>query len=134
MDFCSFKFFLFTVSSYLVFHFYFSYNFQIFFSKYQILDYLYIWYINVFHHQLDIDPLNPADSENPVDTVYINSTAEDALREKYLRKLTNVILHHLPCFWRSTLSIFSGKFAKVHKITCASIHLFFVCQLWNVNR
>ncbi|KMZ59694.1 Exocyst complex component SEC5B [Zostera marina] len=63
--------------------------------------------------ELDIDPLNPDGSENPVDTAYINSTAEDALREKYLCKLTNVILHHLPYFWQSTLSIFSRKFAKV---------------------
>jgi len=47
---------------------------------------------------LDIDPLNPDGSENPVNTAYINSTAEDALREKYLCKLTNVILHHLPYF------------------------------------
>eukprot|EP00268_Persea_americana_P003171 TRINITY_DN10951_c1_g4_i1.p1 TRINITY_DN10951_c1_g4~~TRINITY_DN10951_c1_g4_i1.p1 ORF type:complete len:1087 (-),score=200.15 TRINITY_DN10951_c1_g4_i1:470-3730(-) len=36
----------------------------------------------------------------------------DALRGRYIRRLTAVIIHHIPAFWRLTLSVFSGKFAK----------------------
>ncbi|KAJ6817742.1 exocyst complex component SEC5A-like [Iris pallida] len=37
----------------------------------------------------------------------------DALRGRYIRRLTAVVVHHLPAFWRLTLSVFSGKFAKI---------------------
>ncbi|CAH9067532.1 unnamed protein product [Cuscuta epithymum] len=37
----------------------------------------------------------------------------DALREKYICRLTAVIIHHVPAFWKVAVSVFSGKFAKV---------------------
>lgn len=37
----------------------------------------------------------------------------DALRGRLIRRLTSVIVHHVPTFWRLALSIFNGKFAKV---------------------
>ncbi|KAI3676022.1 hypothetical protein L1987_85618 [Smallanthus sonchifolius] len=37
----------------------------------------------------------------------------DALRGRYIRRLTAVIVHHIPAFWKVALSISSGKFAKV---------------------
>ncbi|CAN1255611.1 Exocyst complex component SEC5A [Linum perenne] len=37
----------------------------------------------------------------------------DALRGKHIRRLTAVIVHHIPAFWKLALSVFSGKFAKV---------------------
>ncbi|KAH9321769.1 hypothetical protein KI387_016408, partial [Taxus chinensis] len=40
----------------------------------------------------------------------------DALRGRLIRRLTAVIVHHVPMFWRLALSIFSGKFAKVSKV------------------
>ncbi|KAL4567037.1 hypothetical protein LXL04_022608 [Taraxacum kok-saghyz] len=37
----------------------------------------------------------------------------DALRGRYIRRLTNVIIHHIPALWKVALSVSSGKFAKV---------------------
>lgn len=37
----------------------------------------------------------------------------DTLRGKYIRRLTAVLIHHIPAFWKVALSVFSGKFAKV---------------------
>nr|CAD1836809.1 unnamed protein product [Ananas comosus var. bracteatus] len=36
----------------------------------------------------------------------------DALRGSYIRRLTAVVIQHIPAFWRLALSVFSGKFAK----------------------
>ncbi|KAJ9557124.1 hypothetical protein OSB04_011738 [Centaurea solstitialis] len=38
----------------------------------------------------------------------------DALRGRYIRRLTAVLVHHIPAFWKVALSVSSGKFAKVH--------------------
>lgn len=40
----------------------------------------------------------------------------DALRGRLIRRLTTVIVHHVPTFWRLALSIFNGKFAKVSQV------------------
>lgn len=37
----------------------------------------------------------------------------DALRARYIRQLTGVLIHHIPAFWKVALSVSSGKFAKV---------------------
>nr|POF01497.1 exocyst complex component sec5a [Quercus suber] len=37
----------------------------------------------------------------------------DALRGRYIRRLTAVLIHHIPAFWKVALSVFSGKFAKI---------------------
>jgi len=37
----------------------------------------------------------------------------DGLRASYIRRLTSVLIQHVPAFWRLALSVFSGKFAKV---------------------
>jgi hypothetical protein len=42
----------------------------------------------------------------------------DALLGRLIRRLTAVIVTHLPSFWRLAISIFNGKFAKV----IASLH------------
>ncbi|XP_078441438.1 exocyst complex component SEC5A-like [Wolffia australiana] len=46
-------------------------------------------------------------------TVDLADERFDELREGYIHKLTSIIIHHLPEFWKLALSIFSGKFAKV---------------------
>ncbi|XP_073099567.1 exocyst complex component SEC5B isoform X2 [Elaeis guineensis] len=51
----------------------------------------------------------PVDSQ-PVDLV---GEKVDALRGTYICRLTAVLIHHMPPFWRLALSVFSGKFAKV---------------------
>ncbi|XP_031117945.1 exocyst complex component SEC5A-like [Ipomoea triloba] len=40
----------------------------------------------------------------------------DALRGKYIYRLTAVIIHHVPVFWKVTVSVFSGKFAKSSQV------------------
>ncbi|XP_068661590.1 exocyst complex component SEC5A-like [Aristolochia californica] len=58
------------------------------------------------------------ESPGPVDAQLVDLSGEevDALRERYIRKLTAVLIHHLPAFWRLALSVFSGKFAKASQV------------------
>lgn len=49
-----------------------------------------------------------------VEPVEVNSEEVDALRARYIRRLTAVLIHHIPTFWKTSLSVFSGKFAKVN--------------------
>ncbi|GAB2209630.1 hypothetical protein Drorol1_Dr00026850 [Drosera rotundifolia] len=44
----------------------------------------------------------------------------DTLREKYIRRLTAVLVHHIPAFWKVALSVFSGKFAKSSQVAADS--------------
>ncbi|XP_066350450.1 exocyst complex component SEC5B-like [Miscanthus floridulus] len=48
------------------------------------------------------------------DQLSTNFMAEeaDSLRATYIRRLTSVLIQHVPAFWRLALSVFSGKFAK----------------------
>ena len=43
----------------------------------------------------------------------MTSAELDALRGRYIRQLTAVLIHHIPAFWKAALSVSSGKFAKV---------------------
>ncbi|KHN00793.1 Exocyst complex component 2 [Glycine soja] len=40
----------------------------------------------------------------------------DGLRGRYIRRLTAVIIHYIPAFWKVALSVFSGKFAKSSQV------------------
>ncbi|XP_047980849.1 exocyst complex component SEC5B-like isoform X2 [Salvia hispanica] len=42
----------------------------------------------------------------------MTSAELDALRGRYIRQLTAVLIHHIPAFWKAALSVSSGKFAK----------------------
>ncbi|KAK4490194.1 hypothetical protein RD792_000851 [Penstemon davidsonii] len=44
----------------------------------------------------------------------------DALRGRYIRQLTAVLVHHVPVFWKVALSISSGKFAKSSQVSVDS--------------
>ncbi|KAL2900854.1 Exocyst complex component SEC5A [Bienertia sinuspersici] len=44
----------------------------------------------------------------------------DALKKKYIQKLTSVLIHYIPAFWKIALSVFSGKFAKSSQISADS--------------
>ncbi|XP_042492942.1 exocyst complex component SEC5B-like isoform X2 [Macadamia integrifolia] len=55
----------------------------------------------------DVDCSLLGDAPVPVDSEV------DALRGRYIRRLTVVLIHHIPAFWKVALSVFSGKFAKV---------------------
>ncbi|CAN1255607.1 Exocyst complex component SEC5A [Linum perenne] len=60
-----------------------------------------------------------------IDTVDVQSLVlageeVDALRGKHIRRLTAVIVHHIPAFWKLALSVFSGKFAKSSQVSIES--------------
>ncbi|KFK42098.1 hypothetical protein AALP_AA2G210500 [Arabis alpina] len=44
----------------------------------------------------------------------------DALKGRYIKRLTAVLVHHIPVFWKTAISIFSGKFAKSSQVTDTS--------------
>ncbi|GAB2270641.1 Exocyst complex component S5A [Dionaea muscipula] len=44
----------------------------------------------------------------------------DALRGKCIHRLTAVLVHHIPAFWKVALSVFSGKFAKSSQVAADS--------------
>ncbi|KAF7811742.1 exocyst complex component SEC5A-like isoform X1 [Senna tora] len=56
-------------------------------------------------------------SSHPVD---LTGEEADALRGRYIRRLTAVIIHHIPAFWKVALSVFSGKFAKSSQVPSES--------------
>ncbi|KAF9682743.1 hypothetical protein SADUNF_Sadunf05G0140300 [Salix dunnii] len=57
-----------------------------------------------------------------VDSLLVDLTGEEAdvLRGKYIRRLTAVLTHHIPAFWKVALSVFSGKFAKSSQVSAES--------------
>lgn len=70
----------------------------------------------MFLHQSEVDySLTPGNTNLLVDSSQVGLTSEevDALRGKYIRRLTAVLIHYIPAFWKVALSVFSGKFAKV---------------------
>ncbi|XP_071701339.1 exocyst complex component SEC5B-like [Rutidosis leptorrhynchoides] len=56
-------------------------------------------------------------SKEPIDS---GSKELDALRGRYIRRLTSVIIHHIPAFWKVALSVSNGKFAKVGDVKSSS--------------
>ncbi|CAN4116486.1 unnamed protein product [Withania somnifera] len=56
------------------------------------------------------------------DSQQVEFTGEkvDALRGSYIRRLTAVIICHLPAFWRVAVAVFSGKFAKSSQVSSDS--------------
>ncbi|CAI9763958.1 unnamed protein product [Fraxinus pennsylvanica] len=58
----------------------------------------------------------------PGDSVPVEMNIEevDALRGRYIHRLTAVLLHHLPAFWKVALSVSSGKFAKSSQVSSDS--------------
>ncbi|CBI18197.3 hypothetical protein VitviT2T_028512 [Vitis vinifera] len=66
--------------------------------------------------------LTPGNTNLLVDSPQVGLTSEevDALRGKYIRRLTAVLIHHIPAFWKVALSVFSGKFAKSSQVSAES--------------
>ncbi|XP_021283589.1 exocyst complex component SEC5A-like [Herrania umbratica] len=55
----------------------------------------------------------------PIDLQSVDLTGGevDVLRGRYIRRLTAVLVHHIPAFWKVALSVFSGKFAKSSQVS-----------------
>ncbi|CAN4095151.1 unnamed protein product [Withania somnifera] len=68
----------------------------------------------------DIDYYASLGNSNfPGDSEPLEMTDEqgDAFRGKYIRRLTAVVIHHVPAFWKVCISVFSGKFAKASQVS-----------------
>ncbi|XP_030544043.1 exocyst complex component SEC5A-like isoform X2 [Rhodamnia argentea] len=65
---------------------------------------------------------NPGNINMLVDAESLDLAGEevDALRGKYIHRLTSVIVYHVPAFWKVALSVFSGKFAKSSQVSADS--------------
>ncbi|KAH8515685.1 hypothetical protein H0E87_004218 [Populus deltoides] len=68
-------------------------------------------------HSLTMGNIPPPVDSQPVD---LSGEEVDALRGKYIRRLTAVLTHHIPAFWKVALSVFSGKFAKSSQVSAES--------------
>ncbi|KAE8685713.1 Exocyst complex component SEC5B [Hibiscus syriacus] len=57
--------------------------------------------------------------ELPIELQSLALTGEevDVLRGKYIKRLTAVLVQHIPAFWKVALSVFSGKFAKSSQVS-----------------
>ncbi|XP_062163436.1 exocyst complex component SEC5A-like [Alnus glutinosa] len=75
------------------------------------------------NHSSDVDYSLTLENTNlPVDSQPVDFACEkvDALRGRYIRRLTAVLIHHIPGFWKIALSVFSGKFAKSSQVSAES--------------
>uniref|UniRef100_A0A2N9EBD5 Exocyst complex component SEC5 n=2 Tax=Fagus sylvatica TaxID=28930 RepID=A0A2N9EBD5_FAGSY len=65
---------------------------------------------------------NLGNTNLPVDSQPVDFAGEevDALRGRYIRRLTAVLIHHVPAFWKVALSVSSGKFAKSSQVSTES--------------
>ncbi|XP_059287084.1 exocyst complex component SEC5A-like [Lycium ferocissimum] len=75
------------------------------------------------NHSSDIDYSASLGSTHlPGDSEPLEMAGEqgDALRGKYIRRLTAVVIHHVPAFWKVSVSVFSGKFAKGSQVSSDS--------------
>lgn len=64
--------------------------------------------------QQDMSQSTAVDYSLPGDLVPSDLTRDevDALRGRYIRQLTAVLVHHVPLFWKVALSVSTGKFVK----------------------
>ncbi|KAK1300452.1 Exocyst complex component 2 [Acorus calamus] len=64
-------------------------------------------------------------SHSPVDSHPPDVMGEkvDTLRGRYIRRLTAVLIHHLPAFWRLAVSVFSGKLVKSSQVAAGNMLL-----------
>lgn len=67
------------------------------------------------YHQLDDDYGSTLEDIEPL---MLSSEEVDAYRGKYIRRLTAVLILHVPAFWKTAQSVSSGKFAKVISCIC----------------
>ncbi|KAJ8561451.1 hypothetical protein K7X08_027641 [Anisodus acutangulus] len=70
------------------------------------------------NHSSDIDySTSVGNTHLPGDLEPLEMTGEqgDALRGKYIRRLTAVVIHHVPAFWKVSVSVFSGNLQRVPK-------------------
>ncbi|KAK7349788.1 hypothetical protein VNO77_07460 [Canavalia gladiata] len=59
----------------------------------------------------------PAVQSQPED---LTGEEVDGLRGRYICRLTTIIIHHIPAFWKVALSVFRGQFAKSSQVATDS--------------
>ncbi|PHU20099.1 Exocyst complex component SEC5B [Capsicum chinense] len=79
--------------------------------------------------QQDLNHTPNADYSDSLENTYLAGDSQqveftgekvDALRGSYIRRLTAVIIYHVPAFWRVAGAVFSGKFAKSSQVSSDS--------------
>lgn len=79
--------------------------------------------------QQDLNPTPDVDYSDSLENTYLTGDSQqveftgekvDALRGSYVRRLTAVIIYHVPAFWRVAVAVFSGKFAKSSQVSSDS--------------
>ncbi|KAK4722207.1 hypothetical protein R3W88_012440 [Solanum pinnatisectum] len=81
------------------------------------------------HIQQDLNNTPDADYSDSIENTYLMGDSQqveftgekvDALRGSYIRRLTAVIIYHIPAFWRVAVAVLSGKFAKSSQVSSDS--------------
>ncbi|XP_006359819.1 exocyst complex component SEC5A isoform X1 [Solanum tuberosum] len=81
------------------------------------------------HIQQDLNNTSDADYSDSIENTYLTGDSQqveftgekvDALRGSYIRRLTAVIIYHVPAFWRVAVAVLSGKFAKSSQVSSDS--------------
>ncbi|XP_049388782.1 exocyst complex component SEC5A-like [Solanum stenotomum] len=81
------------------------------------------------HIQQDLNNTPDADYSDSIENAYLTGDSQqveftgekvDALRGSYIRRLTAVIIYHVPAFWRVAVAVLSGKFAKSSQVSSDS--------------
>ncbi|XP_049369061.1 exocyst complex component SEC5A-like [Solanum verrucosum] len=81
------------------------------------------------HIQQDLNNTPDADYSDSIENTYLTGDSQqveftgekvDALRGSYIRRLTAVIIYHVPAFWRVAVAVLSGKFAKSSQVSSDS--------------
>lgn len=74
--------------------------------------------------QIQQDLNHPSDGDysslGDVQPPYVAGEEVDGLRGRYIRRLTAVVIHHVPAFWKVAVSVSSGKVAKSSKVSADS--------------
>lgn len=79
--------------------------------------------------QQDLNHTPDVDYSDSLENTYLTGDSQqveftgekvDALRGSYIRRLTAVIIYHVPAFWRVSVAVFSGKFAKSSQVSSDS--------------
>ncbi|MCD7468837.1 Exocyst complex component S5A [Datura stramonium] len=79
--------------------------------------------------QQDLNFTPDADYSDSLENTYLTGDSQqmeftgekvDALRGSYIKRLTAVIIYHVPAFWRVAVAVFSGKFAKSSQVSSDS--------------
>ncbi|CAA7013497.1 unnamed protein product [Microthlaspi erraticum] len=69
---------------------------------------------------LNSDAIENNEVQLDLQSVEFASEEIDALKGRYIKRLTAVLVHYIPVFWKTAISVFNGKFAKSSQVADTS--------------